>query len=920
MNEKRWSCFWRGWLWLALFAWVGATVFHVVWGSGALLFSSDDNIGLISMNKRMLETSAVHPWVGDMLWGLAQTSSIRPSFLLLQRIPAWLFMNAYHGVCLGLAGWFLALYLRGKGLRGVACVFGGLTAFWVGTNLTLTYAGHIGKYGVMLFCAMALWALGRWGRSGKVAWGMVAAVAAGAMFLEQGDVALFCAGLLAPLGVYEGLQAAKISRRGVAGGAMAWGWIRQFVPALGVGVLLAGGAALATRGAGVTDTTENQSPQERWAFLTQWSQPPAESMDFIAPGWTGWRSGDEEGPYWGEMGRSEGWQQTGQGFMNFKLENVYVGAIPFFFAVLGLAGLWRRGGRGEASAAEDAEEKTAGGMSRGLVWMWGGLAVLALLLSFGKFTPLYRLVAALPGFSAIRNPNKFIHFFQMAWGVLAAVGLDRAMRMEGKAAKRWAWAGWGLAGIMVLVWANVWAGAAQEAQRLAGAGWGLKMGTAIVARKGFALLWCGISLGVAGAMMGVFQRLEKISVSFPMIGKNFPRCGKKEAEFSTVWKNFSTVWKKFSNGWKNNSTVWKTGVGAVAVIWIWVEAMWVVGPHYVQAMPKGYVEANALSRRLVAGAEGQEGSGGRKGERVAMAAQDGLYNLWLTYLFPYEGISSVNVTQLPRPPANYAAFWQAVQDPVRQWHLAAVGPVLAHGPVAAQLMGRPEWARMLQLDWAYRPERTATDGVETKEVPLEAARANLASVPEAVLRFREPVERVQGAARGREGEDAAVLRRLAAAGFEPGREVWLAPGSWEKAGVTPSKPGEAAAEAAEAMVALSRVKVEALDVRAGAYDFVAVVEGAAEVPAVVRVAESYHEGWKARVNGAEVPVLRCDYLFQAVALPGAGRYVVELRYEPSSLPVRMQGAGLALGLGAALWLAAGAFRRRRGTAEDGIRE
>ena len=55
------------------------------------------------------------------------------------------------------------------------------------------------------------------------------------------------------------------------------------------------------------------------------------------PGWTGWRSGDEQGPYWGRMGRSDGYEQTRQGFMNFKLENVYVGAIPLLFAVLGLA-------------------------------------------------------------------------------------------------------------------------------------------------------------------------------------------------------------------------------------------------------------------------------------------------------------------------------------------------------------------------------------------------------------------------------------------------------------------------------------------------------------------------------------------------------------------------------------------------------
>jgi hypothetical protein len=79
-------------------------------------------------------------------------------------------MNAYHGLCLALAAWLLALYLRDRGLRPAACAFGGLVAFWTGTNLTLTYAGHVGKYGTLVFLALATFALGRWGRTKRLAW------------------------------------------------------------------------------------------------------------------------------------------------------------------------------------------------------------------------------------------------------------------------------------------------------------------------------------------------------------------------------------------------------------------------------------------------------------------------------------------------------------------------------------------------------------------------------------------------------------------------------------------------------------------------------------------------------------------------------------------------------------------------------
>ena len=52
----------------------------------------------------------------------------------------------------------------------------------------------------------------------------------------------------------------------------------------------------------------------------------------------------------------------------------------------------------------------------------------ALLLSFGKYFPLYRLFYMLPMVSSIRNPNKFLQVFQIAAGILAAGGLDVILR------------------------------------------------------------------------------------------------------------------------------------------------------------------------------------------------------------------------------------------------------------------------------------------------------------------------------------------------------------------------------------------------------------------------------------------------------------------------------------------------------------
>lgn len=57
---------------------------------------------------------------------------------------------------------------------------------------------------------------------------------------------------------------------------------------------------------------------------------------------------------------------------------------------------------------------------------------------------------------------------------------------------------------------------------------------------------------------------------------------------------------------------------------------------------------------------------------------------------------------------------------------------------------------------------------------------------------------------------------------------------------------------------------------------------ARRVPGFLVVANTYDGGWKATIDGKEVPVLRANYAFQAVAVP-PGTFEVELRYMPDSL-------------------------------------
>jgi hypothetical protein len=781
-------------------AFAAAIVFHALFAPGAILQVTDGNIGVVAYNQRVLASSPVSLWLGETLWGLPDISNLHLWALEMQLLSARGFMNLFYGFSLWLSAFLLALYLRDKGLKPAACVFGGLVAFWVGTNLTLVSAGHIGKFGVLVFLSLALFALGRWGDTKKTAWSLVAGMAAGAMFLEQADVALFCALLLVPVGLFEAARAAE-----------SWNPLQLLRRSWGAGLaaaLIVIGASMSIMGAGVTDVPGEDASDAGWGYLTQWSQPPGESLDFIAPGWTGWRSGDPEGPYWGKMGRSDGWEQTRQGFMNFKLENVYVGAIPFLFAIMALG----------YAVGRRREERSK------VIGLWVGLCLISLFLAFGKFFPLYRPLSWLPGFSSIRNPNKFIHFFQIAWGVLAAFGLDAAFRMERPVLKRWLWMGGILSALFFLSGLALWSDLTAGGVRLSMMGWG-EAGKAIQWNKAFSVTYAGAALAVGVGFLWVLMRPQ----------------------------------------WKEKA--WVAWIPALVVVF---DAAVILAPHYIQTMPKGGVAENELVRVL----KREVGH-----HRTAMATQDGFYNQWLTYLFPYYGIPSVNITQLPRPPADYTAFWGAVKDPVQLWKLTSVSHVLAHGPVAAQLLSNPSWAAQLEPAWAYQPMDDGQGGIQTRSVAVTP------EAPELVLRLKTPTPRVAAALSWLEMADEEALRRMARSDFQPGQTVFLPENSGTMA--PPVRP-----EAASPAV------VEISTLTPGRYEFTVDTEA----PVLIRVAEKYNPAWKATVDGKAVPVFRCDYMFQGILLEQPGIHQVVLRYAPSSFPLWLEVSGLLIGLAGAVSL------------------
>ncbi|HOW97312.1 MAG TPA: YfhO family protein [Kiritimatiellia bacterium] len=302
--------------------------------------------------------------------------------------------------------------------------------------------------------------------------------------------------------------------------------------------------------------------------------------------------------------------------------------------------------------------------------------------------------------------------------------------------------------------------------------------------------------------------------------------------------------------------------------------------HYVHSMPRTAVQENEVVRLLKTGIPDK---------RVAMLTQEGFYNNWLTYLFPYHGIKSVNITQMPRMPAEYERFLQAVgRHPLRFWQLSAVGYVMA--PVGAwnQIQADPN------MKDAFAPALEYNVGLRDGDLVVVPATA-YSPGQHVVLAFRKPAPYAALFAGWAAANDDEALRRLADPAVEPFQVLQVAP---ETADDLP-------ASQAQGLTGQARV----LAYRSGRMR----IGISADRPAILRVAEKFDPGWQARVDGRPAPVRRVDFLFMGVAV-APGDHEVELCYRSGAGSLYVLGLGVLLCGGAALSLL---VRRPAGEAAHG---
>ena len=326
------------------------------------------------------------------------------------------------------------------------------------------------------------------------------------------------------------------------------------------------------------------------------------------------------------------------------------------------------------------------------------------------------------------------------------------------------------------------------------------------------------------------------------------------------------------------SRAFKNSAARVFLPWLLVAMVagdaFYLSRHYVKAMPLKAFDENDVIRVLKSDQEYR---------RVALVSQEGFYNSWLTYLFPYHGIKAINVTQMPRMPTDYKQFFNAVgMNPLRLWQLSAVGFVLAPAQLWGQFQKDPVFKEAFELMFAYNVRPAVWEGkpmpTAVEVVPATAAQPG----QHIVMRLLKPAPRFALIGAWEVADDAVTLQRLAAPDYVPFERVLVAPGqSLEKPGAAANPGGQ----------------VQVLEYRPGRIK----LKTSSVAPAVLRAADKYDPDWRALVDGRKSEVLRVDFIFMGVYLE-PGVHEVLLEYAPARWPLLVQALGFLIFAGALLAL------------------
>ncbi len=375
---------------LVFLALVAVIVYAGVFSSGKTIQTTDFSLKWASFVHNELISGNWPDWSSFHLAGRPhQILFAGPSALLCALLPADKFIAAAYMLDIFLLG--LWTYVLGRGLGWsknsslVAALAMELNCYLV----SLSSAGHLGKFDTICWFPLAFEMIRRIVREKSITRRATASLGLGAsaaLMLIGGAVQIAYYLFIAMAAWWIWLLALEISSLPASERTSN---IRTTVLLTALSAVLA--AVLSaqvlvnylgsdTPGAAIPD-----DPKARFAFNTSWSIPPYESIILAAPDFFG---NSREGTYFGGM--------------EHRISSEYLGGAVLLLALIGLL-------------ARPAQGR----------WFFSGLFIAGLLVSFGKYTPVYRyLILPLPGMNQFRVPSKALLLCSFAVSMLAGLGVQ----------------------------------------------------------------------------------------------------------------------------------------------------------------------------------------------------------------------------------------------------------------------------------------------------------------------------------------------------------------------------------------------------------------------------------------------------------------------------------------------------------------
>ncbi len=304
-----------------------------------------------------------------------------------------------------------AYFLRGRKLSRLASYGGALLLAFSGYWFTLFSAGHGSWFIWMIYGLFPFGLIDRALEKGKLKNWLLLGASLGWASYWQTDLWLLFSVFEASYFIFRLIEHKKIPFKGMLIALVALFIVGSSGFYNAIFKDLAGRDAQISQGQTLTNVNDKTNDEKRWIFVTNWSLPPEEAIEFFIPRINGdtsclvtllsgsyYQTGVK--PYTGSLGRPYGAKEG-----NYRQHSLYVGLVTCVLALIGIIfGLIRK-------------DK--------FVMFFFVSAIVFCLLSFGRyFELLYRCVYLLPFGDYLRAPVKWHHLTEFSICVLAAFGVD----------------------------------------------------------------------------------------------------------------------------------------------------------------------------------------------------------------------------------------------------------------------------------------------------------------------------------------------------------------------------------------------------------------------------------------------------------------------------------------------------------------